>query len=133
MRTASLLFLASLLLTASTIGVHAQARLKIAFSAVCEFTNSSGKISRRTINTRSILNDAAGRAGVSAKTLSLVYHIQGDPRGDLIQVVNNSDGSVVETVFMLFYPTLNGQFDGGFVAVTNAANTYVERPLFVFG
>ncbi|HHY85143.1 MAG TPA: hypothetical protein GYA07_06365 [Verrucomicrobia bacterium] len=96
-------------LVAGTVVLSAQEpvpeMLHIKFVARCQTTNDAGRLVRETINNERLLKEYAGRNAVTnIRTLELVYHVDGDERGDVISIVDATTGEVLQPVFSLFFP-----------------------------
>jgi hypothetical protein len=65
--------------------------------------------------------------------LSLVYVLDADGNGDMIKVIDPSDGSVRCETFRLYVPTINNVFDGQYVFISNKSQTRVKQLYYMFG
>src|SRR5262245_46163366 len=87
------------------VAVSAQDELlQLRFEGSCRTTNAEGAIVRQVVNNRTLLKDYAQAHSVSnLNTLALVYHSQGDERGDVIQIVDSRTGAILADVLALFF------------------------------
>src|SRR5262245_36809112 len=91
--------------------------LQLRFVGSCRTTNESGVIINQAVNNRSLLKDYADvHTFTNANTLALVYHSQGDERGDVIQIVNSRTGEILADVIALFFSIDLPAGDGSQVA-----------------
>ena len=93
-------------------------------------TNStSGNIVATPITDLTLLQDRVNTGGGNISTLSLVYKINGDDKGDTVEVVNNSDGSRAAFQFGFWFgsdPTLERS------ALTNSTQTEQRRVDYIY-
>jgi hypothetical protein len=103
---------------------------KFIFSGTAYQTNTAGKLVGTPISDQTLLQDRARLGNIpDLSTVSIVYHINGNPLGDTIDVVSNSTGQVMTTELGLFYGSYGGL---GRTAVTNAAQTEVRRMDYIY-
>jgi len=96
-------FVAACLLAAGS--VQAQSYYRLTFKGTISTVDSSGNEVVRKITDKNLIQEWAGRAGVTNfKNLTLALHRNVDSRGDAIEILNRKDGSHVATVFPLFFP-----------------------------
>src|SRR5258707_7007231 len=110
----------------------AQEKLKFTFHGICWATNASGKFVSTPVNNKTLLLQDyprwSGVTNVDVKTPALAYHVNGDGRGDVIEVINATNGATVFPLFGMFFST-----DFGRLALTNADDTKVIRVDYVYG
>jgi hypothetical protein len=102
----------------------AQYMFKFVFKGICYQKDSTGNIVGVPITDQTIIQDRATAGGVNPNTLALVYHLGGDEKGDTVEVVSSSNGSVQVFEFGFWFgsdPTL------GRTALTNNAATEIRR------
>jgi hypothetical protein len=88
-----------------TLSGSAQELLQLKFQGKCLGTNESGQIVKQNVNNTSILKEFADRNGITnLSSLALVYHVAGDERGDVIEVVNAATSEIVWQVYGLLFP-----------------------------
>lgn len=88
-----------------SLNASAQEVLQVKFLAKCQTTNDSGKAINETINNKSILQEYADENGVTnLNSIDLVYEVNGDERGDVIEIVDASTGAVLSEVYGFFFP-----------------------------
>jgi hypothetical protein len=90
-----------------TVGFSArgQNQLVITLKGSSATLDSDGHIVSKPINNNTLLSEFARTHGYGTNTshLGLAYHLGGDQLGDTIEVINRTNGSVVFTLFGLFY------------------------------
>ena len=92
------------LFSVSITGSFAQTKFQFVFTGTCYTTDSGGKIVPKAISNKSLLQDYAAAHGVTNTSgLSLAYHVGGNDLGDMIDVINLSDGASVATIFGLYF------------------------------
>ncbi len=103
---------------------------KFIFSGTAYQTNAAGKLVGTPITDQTLLQDRARLGGIAdLSAISIVYHINGNPMGDTVDVVSNATGQVLTTELGLFYGSDAGL---GRTAVTNAAQTQVRRVDYIY-
>jgi hypothetical protein len=112
--------------------IHAQTyqMYKFVFSGTAYHTNAAGGIVASHITDQTLLQDRARQAGVTnLNTISLVYHINGDPLGDTVEVISNATGQTLTTEFGFYFGS-----DGGLgrIAVTNLTQTQQRRVDYIY-
>jgi hypothetical protein len=116
------LWVASAALTIA-LSVHAQGLYQVNFQAQCTRLDAAGKTVISTINNRTLLKDCAQTLGMTdTRSLVLVFHRNGDDRGDTIDFVDKTTGDRICRVFSLLAPQ----------PVTNNLNTLERRYAYVF-
>ena len=129
--------LKTIALTASTLvfggfNVAAQSHYeyKFLFTGMAYQTNASGNIVGIPITDQTLLEDRARRGNITDfSTVSIVYHINGNPLGDTVEIIANTNGQVLTSQFGLYYGSDNTL---GRTAVTNAAQTQQRRVDFIY-
>jgi hypothetical protein len=113
-------------------GANAQSysEYKFIFSGTAYETNALGKLVGTPITDQTLLQDRAQLGGITdLSTISIVYHLNGNPLGDTVDVISNANGQVLVTELGLYYgsdPSL------GRIAVTNAAQTQQRRVDYIY-
>src|SRR5262245_26808123 len=80
--------------------------LHLKFEGICHVTNASGQFVQQIVNNKSLINAFAKQNGITnVNSLALVYHVKGDERGDVIEIVRTKTGEVLSQPFGLFFPT----------------------------
>jgi hypothetical protein len=103
---------------------------KFIFSGTAYQTNTTGKLVGTPITDQTLLQDRARLGNIAdLSTISIVYHIDGNPLGDTVDVISNATGQVLVTELGLFYGSYGGL---GRTAVTNAAQTEVRRMDYIY-
>jgi hypothetical protein len=98
-------------------------RLLLNFQATCRTTNEFGELVVKKMNTRSLIRECAVAHGITnINAFNLIYHLRGDERGDVIEVVYKTNGVVLCEVFGLFFP----------IDLTRAEGARVDRYAFMF-
>jgi hypothetical protein len=96
-------------------------KLLMTLQASCKEINDQGNVVRRSMNTKTIIDNCAadnGLTGTNRPPLALVYRVgSGSPRTDYLEVVNKTNGAVICTVASL----------SGGVSITNSSGTQLER------
>lgn len=96
------LFSAALL---GSLSVNAQEVLQLRFNAKCQGTNDTGRAVKEVVNNNTILQNYADQNGITnLSSLALVYAVDGDERGDLIEIVDAYTGAVLSHVYGFFFP-----------------------------
>jgi hypothetical protein len=70
------------------------AMYKFVFKGTCYQKDASGNIVGTPITEQTLLNDRAQAGGADTNTLAIVYHLNGDPKGDTVEIVSAKDGSL---------------------------------------
>ena len=122
--------LAGALLCAVPAG--AQELLQLKFQATCQTTNDAGQPVKEIVNNQKLIQDYADLNGVTnARSLALVYHVNGDERGDVIQIVDAGDATVLSHVYGLFFPVDLPSGDGS--QLQRFAYVYNSQQAFSMG
>ena len=96
------LFSAALL---CAFNAHAQEVLQVRFNVKCQGTNDTGKLLKEKVTNETILQNYADQNGITnVNSLALVYAVDGDERGDLIEIVDAYTGDVLSPVYGFFFP-----------------------------
>ena len=98
------------------------------FKGLAYSRDSDGNIVSETITERTLLEDRAAMGGVNPNTLAIVFHLNGDEKGDTVEIVN-SNGVKQAFVFAFFF---GSDASLGRTALTNAARTEIRRVDQVF-
>jgi hypothetical protein len=100
------------------------------FSGTAYQTNGIGKLVGTPITDQTLLQDRARLGGITnLSALSIVYHLDGDPMGDTIDIVSNATGQVLVTELGLYYGSDSGL---GRTAVINTAQTQERRVDYIY-
>ena len=93
-------------------------------------TNAAGKLAGTPITDQTLLQDRARLGGITnLSTVAIVYHLNGNPLGDTVDVVSSSNGQVLTTEFGLYFGSDSSL---GRTAVTNAAQTQQIRADYIY-
>jgi hypothetical protein len=88
----------------------AQTEYPFTFKATCYQTNAQGKIVSSPISDHTILRDLANAVGVTDLSgLAMVYHEKGNAMGDTIDIINPTNGAVLNTVFGFYFGEAYGR------------------------
>jgi hypothetical protein len=99
-----LLVTASALIMAGQLNSTAQPLYQLSFSGSSSTTDSSGRIVARPLNNQILIKDFGATHGVSDTSgFGLAYHVNGSSFGDTIDIVNRTNGSVVFSLFGLYF------------------------------
>jgi hypothetical protein len=93
----------------TALNAFAQQELQFSFRGTWSQTNTAGKIVTTAITETNLLQDIADRAGVDVKTLGIAYHVNGTAFGDTVDVINPSNGGVMDNVFGLYFSDAFGR------------------------
>jgi len=127
MKTRTVLASFSLLFVLAQAG--AQSQFQFTFHGTCWTTNAAGQFISRKISNKTLIQDfVQANALTNAKSLALVYHVNADDRGDTIELVNTSDGTIVSPFLSLFFGTA---FDR--VALASGNGLQEKRIDYVYG
>ncbi len=112
----------------STLSASAQSRFHFSFQGTCWTTNAEGQMYPRPANNRTWLQDYAAANGITdLKSISLVYHVNADARGDAIEIINPTTGATVDTFLALFFgESLDRQ------ALTNGDGSEIRRVDYIY-
>jgi hypothetical protein len=108
----------------------AQQQFPVKFRGTSTATNESGQVVTGSFNSQTLI-DECSEPGDSP--LALVYVLNADGNGDMIKVIDPSDGSVRCETFRLYVPTINNVFDGQYVFISNKSQTRVKQLYYMFG
>ena len=96
------------LISAALLGLlsaNAQEVLQLRFNAKCQGTNETGKLLKQKVTNDTILQDYANQNGITnLSSIALVYAVDGDERGDLIEIVDAYTGAVLTQLYGFFFP-----------------------------
>lgn len=111
-----------------SISVLGQDRFYLTFRGTCWTTEASGRMTGHSVTEQAWLADYAETHGIqNAKSLAAVYHVNGDDRGDVIEVIDKKSGTVLDSLFGLFF----GQsYDR--MALTNSDGTMIKNIEYVY-
>ena len=103
---------------------------KFTFSGTAYATNATGRMVGTPITDQTLLQDRARLGGITnLGTISIVYHLNGNPLGDTIDVVSNANGQVLATELGLYF---GSDASLGRTAITNAAQTQQKRIDYIY-
>lgn len=92
----------ALVLAATHAG--AQDKLQLILSGTCSTFDAQGHIVSQPINNQTLLQQAAQAGGLSDTSgLGLAYHLNGNSLGDTIDVINRTNGTVLTTLYGLYF------------------------------
>jgi hypothetical protein len=78
-------------------------RYKFIFSGTAYHTNAAGAFVATLINEQTLLRSRAAQGGITnLKTVEMVYHINGDPLGDTVEIIS-TNGTMLTTEFGFFF------------------------------
>jgi hypothetical protein len=103
----------------------AQQQFNLAFRGICRTTNDSGRFITRVLTDREIIRQCAmdnGLGKTNLKQMALVYQKNADYNGDLIQVINATNGNVICTPFRVLFQR----------SIPNDDGRRVERLAFLY-
>ena len=102
--TNQILKLCTLFVLIGTAAFAQTNKLQVKITGKCSTLDSDGHIVAKTINNQTLLKDFARAHGVTnTSSLTLAYHIGGDPLGDTIEVVTRTNGAAIFTLFGLYF------------------------------
>ena len=111
------------------LNVRGGDRFQFTFHGTCWTTNAGGKLISTTVNQSNWLNDYATVNGITnTKSLALVYHLNGDDRGDVIEVVNATNGTLISPLWALFFGDSFGR-----MSLVDNTGTRFRRIQYVYG
>src|SRR5580700_6740787 len=94
---------------------------KFIFSGTAYQTNAEGVIVATHITDHTLLQDRARQGNIgNLSTISLVYHINGNPLGDTIDVISNATGQTLTTEFGFYFGSASAY---GRTSITNLLQT----------
>jgi hypothetical protein len=121
---------AALLLGGFNTQAQSYQEYKFVFSGTAYQTNAAGVIVATHITDQSLLKDRAQQGNISdLNTISLVYHINGNPMGDTIEVISNATGQTLTTEFSFYFGSDSAY---GRIAVTNLLQTQERRVDYIY-
>jgi hypothetical protein len=101
------LYVSSIIAACLVLSANAQAQQwRLSFNARCTVTNNAGNFSVRPVTDQTLIRQCLQDSGISpvnARQYALVYSLGADMNGDLIQVVNATNGVVVCTPFRVLF------------------------------
>lgn len=96
---------------------------ELKFHAICQISQGGKRFTKEKITNQTLIQEAANQNGLSdTSSLALVYHANRDERGDVIQVVNVTNGVPVWDSLALFFPE----------AITNGDSSEILQHSFVY-
>ncbi len=112
-------------------------KFEMTFSGVCVSNAVSGpnagKFAASTYNTASILAPYAQANGLRLQDVALIYHLNSDPEGDTIEVINRTNGVFLGKPFaLLFGDDYHGAQNLGRMGLTNSVGTQVRKIHYVY-
>ncbi|HEY3854035.1 MAG TPA: hypothetical protein VGO67_06550 [Verrucomicrobiae bacterium] len=120
----------ALLALAPAVLCQSHYEYKFVFNGFAYQTNAVGKLASTPISDQTFLRDIARRGGVAdVSTISLVYHLNGNPLGDTIDVISNATGQTLSGFLGLYYGSAGNL---GRTAVTNAAQSSQRRIDYIY-
>jgi hypothetical protein len=129
MSTSIRLLLILCTLTITHLNVLGGDRFQFTFHGTCWTTNANGKLISRAVSQASWLSDYAASNGITnANSLALVYHLGGDDRGDVIEVVNATNGTLITPLWALFFGDNFGR-----MSLVDNTGTRFRRIQYVYG
>jgi hypothetical protein len=121
---------AALLLGGFATRAQTYQEYKFVFSGTAYQTNAAGAIVATHITEQTLLKDRAQQGNISdLNTVSLVYHINGNPMGDTIEVISNATGETLTTEFSFYF---GSDSTYGRTAVTNLLQTQERRVDYIY-
>ncbi|HET7624361.1 MAG TPA: PepSY domain-containing protein [Verrucomicrobiae bacterium] len=79
--------------------------LNLRIRGSCQTTNENGNLIKQPLSNRTILREWADKNGVTNRhSLALVYHVKGDERGDVIEIVDAHTGEILQPWLGIFFP-----------------------------
>src|SRR5580658_7860886 len=125
MNKTMVIIVGSILLGGFNILAQTYHEYKFVFSGTAYQTNSRGLIVATHITEQTLLKDRAQQGNITdLNTISLVYHINGNPMGDTIEVISNATGQTLTTEFAFYF---GSDSTYGRTAVTNLLQTQQRR------
>jgi hypothetical protein len=121
-----------LVMFAGCFHAHGQSyyEYKFLFSGTAYQTNATGKLVGTPITDQTLLQDRARLGGITdLSAVAIVYHLNGNPLGDTVDVVSSTNGQVLTTEFGLYFGSDSSL---GRTAVTNAAQTQQIRADYIY-
>jgi hypothetical protein len=111
----------------SGLSAHAQYEYRFLFKGICCQTNASGNVIQIPITDQTLLLDRAPANDPS--TVALVYHLNGDDKGDVVEVVSTSNGQRLALEFGFWFGS-----DASLqrTALTNATQTEQRRVDYIY-
>jgi hypothetical protein len=98
---------------------------KFVFAGTAYQTNGAGNIVATPITDQTLLQSQAQQLNITnLSTISLVYHFNGAPQGDTVDVISNATGQTLTYEFGFYF---GSDTNLGRYAVTNATQTEQRR------
>ncbi|HWQ91393.1 MAG TPA: hypothetical protein VN673_06960 [Clostridia bacterium] len=128
MKFPKLLLLTLLLLPASS--TQGQFMYKFLFKGTAYWTNATGNVVATPITEQSLLEDRARRGGITdLSTVAIVYHVNGDGKGDTVKIVDATTGANLAFQFGFWF---GSEASLQRSALTNATGTEVRRVDYIY-
>jgi hypothetical protein len=130
-------FLISICVCSSTLSIFGQANVASTpyeflwtFRGSCYQTNAEGKILSTAVTEKTLLRDKAAAVGITDTShMAVVYHVNGSSFGDTVDIVNVTNGAVLDTLFGYYF----GEDQSlGRMALTNSMQTEVRRIDYIY-
>jgi hypothetical protein len=87
--------------------------LQLKLRATCDVVGPSGKLVKQSITDQTILRQFAVENNISnVNAITMVYRVDGDERGDVIEIVAVETGDVLHAWLALFFPVELASDDG---------------------
>ncbi len=124
MRNAKVVAMAVAIALGTPLAASGQNLYKFILRATAYQTNSSGNIVATPITDQTLLKDAANRGGITnLSTVEMVYHLNGDPKGDTVEIYStNRTELALEFGFWFGADATLGRY-----AMTNGTKTEQRR------
>jgi hypothetical protein len=102
-----------------------QETLNVRIHGSCQTTNENGKLIKQPLNNKTILREWADKNNVTNRhSLALVYHVKGDERGDVIEIVDAHTGDILQPWLGIFFPVqLSNPADTKTVTISEVFNS----------
>jgi hypothetical protein len=111
----------------SELSAHAQ-KYQFTFRGIGWTTNAAGRFVSYPISERTWLVEYARLNGIrNLRSLNLIYQAGGDQRGDVIKIVNPTNGATIYPLFSFFF---GESFDRA--ALTNRDGSQIKRLEYVY-
>jgi hypothetical protein len=124
---------AGVILLALALGsghAHAQAFYKFIFRGTAYQTNATGNVAAIPITEQTLLEDRARAGGITnLSSLAIAYHVNGDAKGDTVEIVDLTSRTVLALQFGLWFgsdPKLERS------AILNADQTEARRVDYIY-
>ncbi|HEV2391887.1 MAG TPA: hypothetical protein VG146_05935 [Verrucomicrobiae bacterium] len=101
----------------------------LTFTGACVSNAPSGSFAARRVNNQMFVQPYAQANFLPPDGVALVYHLNSDPRGDSIEVINRTNGAVLGVPLLLYFAddtTL------GRMGLTNSVATQIRKIEYVY-